>query len=183
MRCRWVNENNARYIAYHDHEWGIPSHDDRHLFEMLILEGFQAGLSWECILNKRDAFREAFDGFDPHAVSRFDTARIERMMQNTAIVRNRRKLNAAVRNAAVFLSIQQECGSFAQYLWGFTNGAVVHEPYHKRTSSPLSDAVSRDLRNRGMSFVGTTIIYSYLQAVGVIEAHGEECERHTIKER
>ena len=183
MRCRWVNENNAQYVAYHDHEWGIPEHDDRRLFEMLILEGFQAGLSWECILNKREAFFKAFDGFEPLSVSRFDEARIERMMQNTAIVRNRRKLTAAVRNAAVFLNIQEECGTFASYLWGFTNDAVVHEPYHERTSSPLSDRISRDLKQRGMSFVGTTIIYSYLQAVGVIDAHGEECERYTLKER
>ncbi len=178
MRCRWVNEKNDRYVAYHDHEWGVPSHDDRHLFEMLILEGFQAGLSWECILNKRDAFFEAFDGFDVQAVSRFDAARLECLMQNAAIVRNRRKLQAAVQNAAVFLTIQEEYGSFDRYLWGFADDQTIHEPYHERPSSPLSDRISRDLKARGMAFVGTTIIYSYLQAVGVIYAHGEECEQY-----
>jgi len=177
MRCRWVNERNPLYVAYHDEEWGIPCHDDRHLFEMLILEGFQAGLSWECILNKREAFRAAFDGFDPLAVSRFSDERIEQLMTDPGIVRNRRKLTAAVKNAAVFLSIAKEFGTFDRYLWGFTEGATVHEPYHERTTSPLSDRLSRDLKRRGMSFVGSTIIYSYLQAVGVIHAHGNECDR------
>lgn len=175
MRCHWVNENNPLYVRYHDHEWGVPLHDDRALFELLILEGFQAGLSWECVLNKREAFRKAFDGFDIETVSRYDEAKREALRRDPAIIRNARKIDAAVRNAQVFLDIQAEYGSFDRYIWSFTNGQTLVEPYTLRTTSPLSDTISKDLKKRGMSFVGSTIIYSYLQAIGVLNAHGEEC--------
>lgn len=177
-RCRWVNLRNPLYVAYHDEEWSRPVHDDRRLFELLILEGFQAGLSWECILNKREAFRRAFDGFDPQRISRYGEADRRRLMSDAGIVRNRLKIDAAVRNSRVFLSIVEAFGSFDHYIWSFTEGHVIREPYNLRTSSPLSDQISKDLKRRGMKFVGTVIIYSYLQAIGVINAHGAECAWH-----
>ena len=149
MRCRWANPGNALYLHYHDEEWGVPVYDDHKLFEMLILECFQAGLSWECVLNKQEAFRDAFDGFDLD------------------------KIRAAVNNAQIFRKIQEEYGSFSTYLWHFTDGKVIYEK--DAVSSPLSDQVSKDLRRRGMKFVGTVIIYAYLQAVGVIYSHEEGC--------
>lgn len=177
-RCAWVNLKNPTYIKYHDDEWGIPTHDDRMLFELLILEGFQAGLSWECILNKRDSFRSAFDNFDPALISAYDDSKCEELATNKDIIRNRRKIYAAVNNARIFLNIQKEFGSFDKYIWSFSNFATVFEDYNLRTTSPLSDAVSSDLKVRGMKFVGSTIIYSYLQAIGVIYAHGKECAMH-----
>ena len=158
---------------YHDEEWGQPVHDDQRLFEMLILESFQAGLSWECVLNKREAFRKAFDGFDLEKVCAYDEARMEELKQDAGIVRNSRKIKAAVENARIFREIVKEYGSFAEYLWGFTQGKVVYE--NDKASSPLSDAISKDLKKRGMTFVGTTIIYAYLQAVGVICSHENGC--------
>lgn len=176
-RCSWADPQNPLYLAYHDNEWGHPSHDDRHLFEMLILESFQAGLSWACILNKREAFRKAFDSFDPVTVSRYTEDKVEELMQDTGIVRNRRKILAAIRNAAVFLSIQAEFGSFSDYLWGFTQGKVIrYGDGVIRATSPLSDRISLDLKKRGMTFVGSTIIYAYLQAVGVIDDHEPCCD-------
>ena len=175
-RCRWANPNNPLYLRYHDEEWGVSTHEDGRLFEMLILEGFQAGLSWECVLNKREAFRAAFDGFDPQRVAAYTEADCRRLVADAGIIRHRRKIAAAVKNAAVFLEIQREFGSFAAYLWGFTDGKTVVEPYTRRTTAPLSDRISADLKKRGMTFVGSTIIYSYLQAVGVLYAHGEECD-------
>lgn len=172
-RCFWANPKNSAYIRYHDEEWGIPVHDDRKLFEMLVLESFQAGLSWECVLNKREAFRAAFDGFDPEKVSRYKEEDEERLFQDSGIIRNRRKIRAAVHNAEVFLKIRQEFGSFDAYLWSWTEGRIIYECGNTR--SELSDRVSKDLKKRGMSFVGSTIIYSYLQAVGVIYSHDEEC--------
>ncbi len=174
-RCKWANPNNPLYIAYHDEEWGKPLHDDRALFELLILEGFQAGLSWECILNKREAFRCAFEGFVPAKVAAYGEADELRLMSDAGIVRNRRKVSAAIVNARIFLDIQREFGSFDAYLWGFTEGETLWEEYTLRTTSPLSDAVSADLKKRGMKFVGSTIIYSYLQAAGIINGHGREC--------
>ena len=176
QRCRWVNIKNPVYVKYHDSEWGVPSHNDRDLFELLILEGFQAGLSWECILNKRENFRRAFDNFDPEAVSSYTEEKCAALCNDPSIVRNRRKISAAVSNALVFKAIQQEFGSFDSYIWSFTERRAVNEDYSLRTSSPLSDRISRDLKSRGMNFVGTTIIYSYLQAIGVINAHGSECD-------
>ncbi|MCF0150843.1 MAG: DNA-3-methyladenine glycosylase I [Firmicutes bacterium] len=175
-RCKWVNLNNPAYIEYHDREWSQPQEDDRKLFELLILEGFQAGLSWECILNKRASFQEAFDHFDPSVVASYGEEKKAQLAQNAAIVRNKRKIDAAVKNACVFLAIQKEYGSFLAYLKGFAGPGVIEEPYDSHTTSPLSDAISKDLKKRGMSFVGSTIIYSYLQAVGIINAHGPECD-------
>ncbi len=172
-RCAWANPKNELYIKYHDEEWGQPVHDDQRLFEMLILESFQAGLSWECVLNKREAFRKAFDGFDLEKVCAYDEARMEELKQDAGIVRNSRKIKAAVENARIFREIVKEYGSFAEYLWGFTQGKVVYE--NDKASSPLSDAISKDLKKRGMTFVGTTIIYAYLQAVGVICSHENGC--------
>lgn len=177
-RCAWVNLTNPLYVRYHDEEWGVPLHDDRALYELLILETFQAGLSWECVLNKREAFRQAFDGFDVQKVAAYDDAKLEALMQNPAIIRNRRKLTAAVKNSRIFLDIQQEFGSFDAYLQGLTGGKTYCEEYTLRTTSPLSDAASADLKRRGMTFVGSTIIYSYLQACGVINGHGKECDKY-----
>lgn len=174
-RCAWANPKNPTYVKYHDEEWGVPLHSDKALFELLVLEGFQAGLSWECVLNKRDAFRVAFDGFDVNAVSKYTDEKCESLMKNQGIIRNRLKISAAVKNATVFKKIQKEFGSFDSYIWGFTGGVTVYEPYTLRTTSPLSDEISKDLKKRGMTFVGPTIIYSYLQAIGIIYAHSEEC--------
>ena len=173
MRCRWANPKNERYIRYHDEEWGVPVHNDRKLFEMLILECFQAGLSWECVLNKQDAFREAFDGFDLEKICAYNEDKLEALRSNPGIIRNRLKIQAAVTNARVFREIQQECGGFSEYLWHWTDGKVIYET--GRTSSELSDNISKDLEKRGMKFVGTTVIYAYLQAVGVIYSHDEGC--------
>ena len=166
-------DGKKRYIEYHDKEWGMPVHDDHKLFEMLILESFQAGLSWECVLNKREAFREAFDGFDVHKVSTYDEKKQAELKQNERIIRNQRKIAAAVTNAQIFLKIQKEYKSFSEYLWQFTDHKVIYET--GKTSSELSDKISKDLKTRGMKFVGTTIIYSYLQAVGVIYSHEKDC--------
>lgn len=174
-RCKWVNLKNPIYIAYHDEEWGRPLHDDRALFELLILEGFQAGLSWECVLNKREAFRRAFEGFRPERVAAYGAEDTARLMADPGIVRNRRKIEAAIGNAAAFLEIQREYGSFDRFIWSFTGGETVREDYALRTTSPLSDEVSAQLKRRGMKFVGSTIIYSYLQAIGLINGHGREC--------
>ncbi len=173
MRCRWANPKNPLYVQYHDEEWGVPVYDDHKLFEMLILESFQAGLSWECVLNKREAFREAFDNFDLDAVCAYDEDKMNALSQNPGIIRNRLKIRAAVNNARIFRTIQEEYGSFSVYLWHWTKNQIVYEI--GVTSSPLSDAISKDLKKRGMKFVGTVIIYSYLQAVGVINSHEEHC--------
>ncbi len=175
-RCAWVNLDNPLYVRYHDHEWGVPLHDDRALFELLILEQFQAGLSWECILNKREAFRRAFDGFHPQQVAAYGPEKLAALAEDASIVRNRRKIRAAVNNARVFMDIQREWGSFDRYLWHWTEGQPVYET--GRVSSPLSDAVSQDLKRRGMGFAGTVIVYSYLQATGVIHSHEEGCFLH-----
>ncbi len=172
-RCRWANPKNERYIRYHDEEWGVPIYDDRKLFEMLILECFQAGLSWECILNKREAFREAFDGFDLDKICEYDEEKLEALKNDSGIIRNRLKIQAAVTNARVFRDIKNEYGSFSEYLWHWTNGKTIYETMH--TSSPLSDEISNDLKKRGMKFTGTTVIYAYLQAVGIIDSHEDGC--------
>ena len=166
---------NPLYIAYHDEEWGKPLHDDRGLYELLILESFQAGLSWECVLNKRENFRKAFGGFDIGRVCGFGEEELAALKEDKGIIRNGRKLRAAVTNSRVYRDIQAEFGSFDRYIWGFTGGEVLRESYEERTASPLSDEISADLKRRGMTFVGSTIVYSYLQAMGVINAHGSEC--------
>ena len=173
IRCSWCNLSNPAYVAYHDEEWGVPVHDDRKLFELLLLETFQAGLSWECVLNKREAFRTAFGGYDFEAIAAYDGKKRQELMENKGIIRNRLKIEAAVANARAFLNLRREYGSFDRYLWGFTNGETIYET--GRATSPLSDALSKDLRRRGMKFVGSTIIYAYLQAVGVVCSHEAQC--------
>ncbi|MCH5166658.1 MAG: DNA-3-methyladenine glycosylase I [Erysipelotrichales bacterium] len=173
-RCSWVNLNNDLYINYHDYEWGVPSHDDTYLFEMLLLESFQAGLSWECVLNKREYFKEAFDNFDYKIISKYDEEKIEELMNNKNIIRNSLKIKAAINNAKIFMDIQEKFDSFDKYIWSFTNGeAVVGNGTN--TTSVLSDKISADLVKRGMKFVGSTIIYSYLQAIGIINDHEDTC--------
>ena len=175
-RCHWVNLKNPAYIQYHDEEWGIPIHTERDLFELLILEGFQAGLSWECVLNKRSAFKAVFDNFDVDKVALYDQNKINFLYQNPSIIRNKRKILASVNNAKIFKNIQADFGSFDKYIWSFTDNKTIYEDYSIKTTSPLSDTISKDLKKRGMSFVGSTIIYSYLQAIGIIYAHGKECD-------
>jgi len=175
-RCKWVNMGNPLYIQYHDAEWGVPQHADQMLFELLILEGFQAGLSWECVLNKRERFRTVYDGFDVERVSQNGEEKIEELLSDPGIIRNRLKVRASVTTAKAFMQIQEEYGSFDAYIWSFTDGKTVCESYDTRTTSPLSDQISRDLKKRGMKFVGSTVIYSYLQAVGIINGHGLECD-------
>ena len=176
-RCFWVNLNNPLYVKYHDNEWGRASYDDQHLFEMLVLESFQAGLSWECILNKREAFKKAFDNFDVLKVSNYDLNKVDELYHNKDIVRNKRKIIASIGNAKVFLDIQKEYGSFANYIWSFTGNKVIKRISKENISSnELSDKISNDLKRRGMSFVGNTIIYSYLQAIGIINDHDLDCD-------
>lgn len=172
-RCPWANPKNPLYIEYHDHEWGVPEHDDRRLFELLILEGFQAGLSWECILNRREGFRAAFDGFDPEKVAAYGERELAALRADGRIVRNRLKIAAAPLNARAFLQIQREFGSFDRWLWAHTGGRTLRETGLAR--SPLSDGISRELKARGMKFVGSTIIYAFLQAAGVIDSHEPGC--------
>ena len=179
-RCSYVNSN-PLYIKYHDAEWGVPEHSDAKLFEFLILECFQAGLSWECILNKRENFRAAFDNFSVEKICCYDKKKVDELLFDSGIIRNKLKIHAAVTNALVFKKIQKEYGSIDTYIWGFSDGNVIVEDYHLRTTSPLSDKISKDLKKRGMKFVGSTIIYSYLQAVGIINAHGSECDLHINK--
>ena len=174
-RCQWVNLKNPLYIQYHDNEWGVPEHSDQRLYELLILESFQAGLSWECVLNKRENFRIAYDSFDIEAVCNYGEEKCTALLNDPGIIRNRLKVKASIANSRIFRQIQQEFGSFDAYIWGFTDGKVIVEDYSLRTTSPLSDQVSRDLKKRGMTFVGSTVIYSYLQAIGIINGHGKEC--------
>ena len=173
VRCRWCNLNNPIYVVYHDEEWGRAQHDDRMLFELLVLESFQSGLSWETVLNKRESFSNAFDGFDPALVREYDEAKVQLLAENTAIIRHSGKINAAVHNAGVFTDIQKEWGSFSAYIWHFTDGKTIYET--DKNKSALSDAVSADLKHRGMKFVGSTTIYSYLQAIGIIYSHDQDC--------
>lgn len=175
IRCSWANLKNEKYIAYHDNEWGVPIYDDNKLYELLILESFQAGLSWECILNKRDSFRLAYDNFQTDKVIQYDEKKIEELLNNPDIIRNRLKIKASIENSKIFKSIQKEYGSFSKYIWSFTNGKIIYEPWDMRTTGPLSDEISKDLIKRGMKFVGSTIIYSYLQAIGIINGHSKEC--------
>ena len=175
-RCKWVNEKNPRSIRYHDTEWGVPQHTDKKLFEMLLLESFQAGLSWECVLNKREGFRRAFDDFDVERISRYDAQKCMRLLGDSRIIRNRLKVQAAVTNSRVFMQIQREYGTFDAYIWGFTQGKTILESCDIRSTSPLSDAISRDLKTRGMKFVGSTVIYVYLQAIGVLNPHEKGCD-------
>ena len=178
-RCAWASSLDEQYTRYHDEEWGRPVHDDRLLFEMLTLEGAQAGLSWAIILRKRAGYRRAFANFNPARVARFDARRRAALLQDPGIVRNRLKIAATVSNARQFLAIQREFGSFDRYLWDFVNGRpIVNRPAGTRrlpARTALSDRISRDLRQRGFRFVGTTIIYAFLQAVGIVNDHSRSC--------
>jgi DNA-3-methyladenine glycosylase I len=181
-RCAWVGANNPLMMAYHDTEWGTPIHDDRQHFEFLVLEAAQAGLSWAIVLNKREGYRRAFSAFDPQKVARYTEKRIEKLTADTSIVRNRLKIEAAVRNARAFLKVQDEFGSFDAYCWRFVDG---RPRVNRRTlmteipaTSPESDAFSKDLKQRGFSFVGSTVIYAHMQAVGMVNDHLVDCFRY-----
>ena len=181
-RCAWATTELG--IAYHDAEWGVPVHDDRLLFEFLILEGAQAGLSWETILRKRDAYRAAFARFDPAAVARFGKRDVARLLRNDGIVRNRLKIESTVQNAKAFLLVQKEFGTFDRYVWQFVGGAPVQNRRRAMTDVPAktaeSDAMSKDLRRRGFNFVGSTICYAFMQAVGMVNDHVLDCFRHGV---
>jgi DNA-3-methyladenine glycosylase I len=180
VRCPWARDDLS--VAYHDLEWGVPLHDDRSLFELLILEGAQAGLSWSTILKKRDAYRKAFDRFDPRKVARYDDAKMAALLVNAGIVRNRLKIRAAVRNAQAFLAAQKEFGSFDAYIWRFTKGEPVRNNRRRMTDVPArsveSDAMSKDLLRRGFTFVGSTICYAFMQATGMVNDHLVSCFRY-----
>lgn len=179
-RCKWPNlENNEIYITYHDEEWGVPSYDDSYLFEMILLESFHCGLSWLIILKKREAFRKAFDNFNPEIIQNYDEEKIEALMNNSDIVRNRAKILANVENAKAFLNIQNEFGSFEKYIWGFTNEKVIYGDFEKMvTKNELSDLISKDMKKRGFKFMGSVTTYSYLEAVGVMNNHSKDCFRY-----
>jgi DNA-3-methyladenine glycosylase I len=179
-RCRWASDEQS--AAYHDEEWGVPVHDDLRLFEFLILEGAQAGLSWITILKKRAAYRKAFDRFDPRKVARYDAAKIAALLANDGIVRNRLKIAAAVTNAQAFLAVQKEFGSFDRYIWGFVDGRPVRNCRGADEAlpafTPQSDTMSKDLARRGFKFVGSTICYAFMQAVGMVNDHSTDCFRY-----
>lgn len=181
MRCIWAGDD-PLYQQYHDEEWGVPSYDDQHLFEMLILEGAQAGLSWITILKKRQNYRQAFDNFDAKKMARYSEKKIEKLLQNPGIVRNRLKVNAAVTNAKCYLSVEKEFGSFSDYIWQFVGGRPMVNKWRKHEDIPVttaeSDAMSKDLKKRGFKFVGSTICYAYMQAVGMVDDHVVGCFRH-----
>lgn len=170
-------------IKYHDTEWGVPLHDDRKLFEFLVLEGFQAGLSWQIVLNKREAFREAFDGFNPEKIAAYDDAKLDELIQNKSIIRNRQKIAACVNNAQQFLKIQEEFGSFDNYIWQFVNFTPIENSFSRIEDLPaktsLSDKISADLKKRGFKFVGSTIVYAHMQATGMVNDHLVGCYRHS----
>lgn len=178
-RCFWVDEKSEIYKKYHDEEWGVPKHDDHELFELLILESFQAGLSWITVLKKRENFRKAFDNFDVKKIAKYDENKISELLSNSGIIRSRNKITAAINNSKMFLEIQEEFGSFSNYIWNFTDNKIIKNTTGNIiTSSPLSDKISKDLKKRGMKYVGTVIIYSYLQAIGVIDDHDKECFKY-----
>ena len=181
-RCQWAKESNALMVEYHDSEWGVPVHDDRKHFEMLVLEGAQAGLSWETVLKKRAEYRKAFDNFDPEKVTSYRESKTTELLQNPGIIRNKLKIQSAIRNAKAFLEIQSEFRSFDRYIWQFTNGVPIQNHQSELSKIPaktgLSDQISKDLQKRGMNFVGSTIIYAYLQAVGIVNDHIVSCFRY-----
>ncbi len=182
IRCAWAGTEQI-YIDYHDNEWGVPLHDDQRLFEMLILEGMQAGLSWITILKKREDFRRAFDNFDVKKVACYGEEKIDELMQNAKIIRNRRKITAAIGNAKAFLEIQKEYGTFDKFIWSYVDGKPIvnhlKEQSEMPANTPLSDKISKDLKSRGFNFVGTTIVYSFMQAVGMADDHMISCPCHT----
>ena len=182
VRCKWAEGTSLDYIEYHDTEWGVPARDDRTQFEFLILEGAQAGLSWSTILNKRDGYRRLFADFDPQKVARFTKRRVEKILTDPAIVRNRLKVESAVTNAKAFLEVQKEFGTFSDYIWDFVGGKPIQNRFRKDSdipaTSPESDALSKDLKKRGFKFVGSTIVYAHMQATGMVNDHVTGCFRY-----
>lgn len=180
-RCSWCGDDEL-YVKYHDTEWGVPQYDDTMLFEMLLLEGAQAGLSWITVLRKRENYRLAYEGFNPETVARFDEDKIAELLDNPGIVRNKRKVHASIKNAKAFLEIQKEFGSFSEYIWRFVDHKQIKNSFNSLeelpAQTPLSQRISKDLKKRGMSFVGPTIIYSFMQAVGMVNDHIKECYRY-----
>ena len=172
-RCSWCNPKNPTYMEYHDKEWGVPNFDDKYLYKMLILESFQAGLSWECVLNKRESFRTAYDNFDLEKVCNYDDGKITELLNNKDIIRNKLKIIASINNSKIFKQIVDEYGSFYHYLRSFAGDNILYET--DKTTNDISDAISNDLKKRGMKFVGSTTIYSYLQAIGFIYSHEKQC--------
>ena len=181
QRCPWLDLDKPDYVAYHDREWGVPVHDDRKHFEFLTLESAQAGLSWYTVLRKRANYRQAFAEFDPAKVARFNAAKIEQMLQDPGLIRNRRKVSAAVENARHFLAVQDEFGSFSAYIWRFVNGEPIVNEFRTRADLPAtsreSDALSKDLKSRGFKFIGSTVIYAHMQATGMVNDHVLDCFR------
>ncbi len=181
-RCKWAEGVSLEYIEYHDKEWGVPVRDDRTQFEFLVLESAQAGLSWSTVLNKRDGYRKAFADFDPEKVARFTEKRIEKLLTNPAIIRNRLKIRSAVTNAKAFLDVQQEFGTFSAYIWGFVDGEPMQNRFKRDSdipaTSPVSDALSKDMKKRGFKFVGSTIMYAHMQATGLVNDHVVGCFRY-----
>jgi len=181
-RCKWAEGVGLNYIEYHDKEWGVPVHDDRTQFEFLILEGAQAGLSWSTILNKRDGYRKAFADFDVEKVARFTKKRVEKLLLDPSIVRNRLKVGSTVSNAKAFIAVQEEFSSFSDYIWGFVDGRAIQNKFKKDSDIPAtsaeSDALSKDLKKRGFKFVGSTIMYAHMQATGLVNDHVIGCFRH-----
>jgi DNA-3-methyladenine glycosylase I len=182
QRCSWANPLNPLYLAYHDEEWGVPCHDEVRLFEMLNLEGAQAGLSWETILNKREHYRAAFDGWDARKIAVYDDVKVAELLANAGIVRNRLKIAATINNARAYLRLCEECGSLDAYLWAYVDGAPIRNAWltsrDTPASTPLSVRISKDLLRRGFKFVGPTIVYAYLQGVGIVDDHSQECFAH-----
>lgn len=181
-RCQWASSS-PDYFEYHDKEWGVPVHDDHVHYEYMLLDAFQAGLSWLTILRKRENFRKAFDDFDFEKIARYDEEKIAALLQDSGIVRNRLKVRAAVKNAQSFIKVREEFGSFDHYIWGFTGGKTIINQFNSLkeipAKTPLSDRISKDLKKRGFTFVGSTIIYAYLQAAGIVNDHTTDCFRHT----
>jgi DNA-3-methyladenine glycosylase I len=178
-RCFWVDEKSEIYVKYHDEEWGVPKRNDRELLELLILESFQAGLSWLTVLKKRDAFRLAFDNFDIEKIVNYDEHKISELMQNKNIIRCKNKILAAINNSKIFKQIQKDYGSFSNYIWGFTDNKIIKNTTGQLfTTSELSDKISKDLKQKGMKYVGSTIIYSYLQAIGILNDHDKDCFKY-----
>ena len=181
-RCQWVSLKNPLYLKYHDEEWGVPVHDDKKLFAKLILDGAQAGLSWFTILKKRENYKKAFDGWDYKKIAEYDEGKIGELLKNEGIVRNRLKIESVIKNAKSFMDIQKEFGSFDKYIWGFVKGKTIQNKFKKMSDLPakteLSDTISKDLKKRGMNFVGPTIIYAYMQAIGIVNDHTVDCFRN-----
>ncbi|MBD3224182.1 MAG: DNA-3-methyladenine glycosylase I [Caldithrix sp.] len=182
QRCAWVPDNDTLYIQYHDEEWGVPVYDDQHLFEFLILESFQAGLSWRTVLHKRENFRRAFDNFNPHNVAAYDEKKVRQLMQNSGIIRNQQKIRAALNNARAFLEVSEQFGSFSAYMWNFVDGKPIKNNWQSLqevpATTPLSDKLSKDLKQRGFKFVGSTVCYAHMQATGMVNDHTTDCFRY-----